>query len=439
MVLPPQTSTPYLLTTLPAKAPLQDAMVGLKLNQLRTPALIIDRSRFAENCAKMHDKAKAFGSSFRAHVKSHKTMEGTRLQLVSSSGKSSTTIVSTMQELWQLLPLFEEGIATDVLYALPLPLTLLSDLSSFQDRITPFGGQLLIMIDHPDQVKGLEEFEKVAALDPSYESKFKCFVKVNQGGNRAGIIPSDEVLPALISTILASPVLKLFGFYCHAGNAYASTCCEDAHSYLETEVECADGAGRMATSLLAELSPSLQSKYKDTRWVLSVGSTPTAHSAGTEEDGKRAELSGDLELHAGNYPLLDLQQLSTGLATLPSVGCSVISTVISSYDLRSEKMCDAGCIAMSKDVGPEKGLGRVLNLDETTTGWRLGRVSQEHGLLVKNDKEGEAKALEIGQKIRIVPQHACITLAAYPFYYIVDSSEEDADTVVDVWVPWKGW
>lgn len=104
-----------------------------------------------------------------------------------------------------------------------------------------------------------------------------------------------------------------------------------------------------------------------------------------------------------DYPLLDLQQLSTGLATLPSVACSVISTVISSYDLRSEKMCDAGCIAMSKDVGPEKGLGRVLNLDETTTGWRLGRVSQEHGLLVKNDKEGEAKALEIGQKIRIVP------------------------------------
>ena len=41
-------------------------------------------------------------------------MEGTRLQLISSSGTSSTTIVSTMQELWQLLPLFEEGIATDV-------------------------------------------------------------------------------------------------------------------------------------------------------------------------------------------------------------------------------------------------------------------------------------------------------------------------------------
>lgn len=48
MVLPLQTSTPYLLTTLPDKAPLQEAMVGLKLNQLRTPALIIDRARFAE-------------------------------------------------------------------------------------------------------------------------------------------------------------------------------------------------------------------------------------------------------------------------------------------------------------------------------------------------------------------------------------------------------
>lgn len=79
------------------------------------------------------------------------------------------------------------------------------------------------------------------------------------------------------------------------------TCCEDAHSYLETEVECADKAGRMATELLAKLSPSLQSRYEGTRWVLSVGSTPTAHSAGTEEDAKRSELSGDLELRSSFF------------------------------------------------------------------------------------------------------------------------------------------
>ena len=82
-------------------------------------------------------------------------------------------------------------------------------------------------------------------------------------------------------------------------------------------------------------------------------------------------------------------------------------------------MCDAGCLAMSKEVGPEKGLGRVLDLDGDAgdadgwgeTGWRLGRVSQEHGILVRDEERIGAKealpigrdGLEVGVKVRIVP------------------------------------
>lgn len=46
MPLPSQTRTPYSLTTLPDKEALVQAFVGTKLEELRTPALIIDRTLF---------------------------------------------------------------------------------------------------------------------------------------------------------------------------------------------------------------------------------------------------------------------------------------------------------------------------------------------------------------------------------------------------------
>ena len=92
---------------------------------------------------------------------------------------------------------------------------------------------------------------------------------------------------------------------------------------------------------------------------------------------------------------------------------------------------------MSKDTGPSGSFGEVLD-----SSWKLGRVSQEHGILTRDSvgtPEGQ-EALRVGQVIQIVGQHACLTLAAHPWYYIVDSEDEgDAKTVQDVWVPWKGW
>ena len=90
---------------------------------------------------------------------------------------------------------------------------------------------------------------------------------------------------------------------------------------------------------------------------------------------------------------------------------------------------------MSKDTGPSGGFGDVVGEGE---GWRLIRVSQEHGILAKI--KSNAPTLRIGQQIEIIGQHACLIAAAYPWYYVVDSSlKESSDTVVDIWIPWKGW
>jgi D-serine ammonia-lyase len=126
------------------------------------------------------------------------------------------------------------------------------------------------------------------------------------------------------------------------------------------------------------------------------------------------------------------------------VAQKVLATVISYYpgrgvDGTDEAMCDAGALAMSKDTGPSGTFGEVIGKS-----WLLGRISQEHGTLVKkgatDSSAGDDDTLRVGEVVEIVGQHACLTLAGHPWYYIVDTGVPGGGRIVeDVWVPWKGW
>jgi len=173
--------------------------------------------------------------------------------------------------------------------------------------------------------------------------------------------------------------------------------------------------------------------------VLSVGSTPTAHAASAETKAKLSSLlHGSLELHAGNYPMLDLQQEHTSLIDRSKVAQRVRVTVASYYPGRGangtdEALVDGGAIAFSKDTGPSGTFGEVIGMD-----WKLGRISQEHGTLTRTGPVGNEQ-LKLGDKLEIVGQHACLIAAAYPWYYIVDGDVREGKEIVDIWVPWKGW
>ena len=74
-----QTATPYSLLQLPSKEALCAEFVGKSLDALRTPAFIVDRATFAENCAKMHLTAKQWDATFRGHLKTHKVRAFARM------------------------------------------------------------------------------------------------------------------------------------------------------------------------------------------------------------------------------------------------------------------------------------------------------------------------------------------------------------------------
>ncbi|KAI0308238.1 putative serine dehydratase domain-containing protein [Multifurca ochricompacta] len=428
-----QSKTPFQFVSRPQKSALVAEFIGKQLQELRTPALVIDRAVFAKNCAKMHANALGYGAEFRAHLKTHKTVEGTRLQLLSDSAMTHAVVVSTLMEAWEVVKssLVSDGIVKDILYGLPVAINKIADLSELWDEAAKNGAIIRLLVDHPKQIEALEHFEKTRPVG----RKWSVFVKVDMQQKRAGVVPGSPGFESLVKDIHASLGVSLYGFYCHAGNSYASISPSEASSFLSSEVEAVNEAARLALDLISGWSSGNRPRF-----VLSIGSTPTAHSASAETRAQlQSLLYGTLELHAGNYAMLDLQQLNTGLIGRESISQKILATVISYYPGRGangtdEALCDAGGIAMSKDTGPIEGYGEVIGKP-----WKLGRISQEHGVLTRTS-DSESGVLEVGSMIEIIGQHACLIAAAHPWYYITDSSSDLGNqVVVDIWIPWKGW
>ncbi|KAF5314150.1 hypothetical protein D9611_006780 [Ephemerocybe angulata] len=414
------------------QAKLKEEYVGKSVDDIPTPAFIIDRHVFEENCGAMIKKAEEWGAGFRAHLKTHKTAEGTRYQLDTKEGSTKAVVVSTIKEAWEVWNsgLVKEGLVNDILYGMPIAKNKIAPLTALWKEMEPYQGVVRLLLDHPQQVRFLEE----AQTSGGPQKRWSAFVKINGGQNRAGVAPGSPELEELLSAVLESKSISLHGFYAHAGNSYASTSLSEAKSYLSSEVQMVNDAASFA---LQKYSKALEGGEHTRPFVLSVGSTPTAHASGSEaRELLKQVLHGDLELHAGNYPLLDLQQQHTTLIDYSRVAQRVHATVVSYYPGRGkagedEALIDAGAIAFSKDTGPSGTFGEVIGKP-----WQLSRISQEHGLLTCTNPSDPRGKLEIGESVDIIGQHACLIAAAYPWYYIVESGGNE---IVDIWVPWKGW
>ena len=126
--------------------------------------------------------------------------------------------------------------------------------------------------------------------------------------------------------------------------------------------------------------------------------------------------------------------------------------VTSVYNERSkpEALVSAGSLTMGREpckaypgwgiLTPYLGNSSAKHIydEQEKTGWIVGRVSQEHGILTWEGERGECNELTIGDKVMVWPNHACVAGAGFGWYVVVDS-DGDSEKVVDVWVRWRGW
>lgn len=414
-----------------------DAYLGKSVSELPTPSCIINRTTARTNCESMLRNAAALRVPFRAHIKTHKTIEGLRLQM--GEAGHGRVIVSTVMEAYSILPVVKEGLVRDVLYGLPLAPSRLPELLELKKLVPTFR----LMIDSEDQLQALQR-HGVPAGEGS--GKWSIFIKVDCGTHRAGLPVSSDALEALIKAALSpdmAQIVDVYGFYCHAGHSYSDVSETSAKETLLSELRASSSAAALAKSFLETSSSS--SRVAQT-FVLSVGATPTAHasSALTHAELMALNLAGDVELHAGCYPFNDLQQFATGLVHPSCIAIRVTAEVVSLYHDRRELLINAGCIALSRESSRISGFGNVVKTvpgegDDERDEWYVTRVSQEHGILAsRRTTDVNVNQFSVGQRLLIVPQHACITGAGYPWYFIVDQDGLDAK-IVDIWIRFNGW
>ncbi|KAH8204926.1 hypothetical protein TruAng_000965 [Truncatella angustata] len=417
----------------------------------------------------MLQAVQALNVNFRAHVKTHKTSELALLQ-IGSDMHDVHLAVSTVAEIEHLLPtlcnLKESGRAINILYSVPLPPSQTSRVAQLARRLGP--GSITLLIDHPSHLKPLLVFRQEAGFPSG------VFLKVDTGYHRAGLPPSLLNKGGLIDEIVrleSEGDVYFVGLYSHSSLSYAGTTASEAMDALGSEINgCLDALNYNQASL-----------PKHHSIMISVGASPqvvaiqnfAGRNAGTSgptttleralEDISNFEIGGcqiTLELHAGVYSVMDMQQFST--RSINSLGhvdgevaLSVAAEVVSVYNdgerQKPEALLAVGTLGLGREpCASYKGwavVGRSQKCHKANGDSRMivERISQEHCViswdLADWPKEAQLPRLplEVGQTLRLYPNHACVTGAMYGHYFVVDSDILEPDIVQDVWVRASGW
>ena len=371
-------------------------MTQVNLRDVATPAFLVDRSIVQRNCDAMREKARASGVAFRPHVKTHKSVEIGRMQ---HGGAAGPITVSTLAEAEH----FARDGFRDITYAVPIApekLQRAADLAARVDRLS-------VLIDSERALHAIEEFGS------GHGVTFDVFLKVDCGAHRAGVDPENPDSARLAVAMARSENVRFQGLLTHAGHSYHA---RDAEELARIAAEEAASLTRFRALLAPEGLGETQR---------SVGSTPTAAVVErfTECD----------EVRPGNYVFFDAFQSTLGSCAIDDVAVSVLTTVVGSYPERNALIVDAGALALSKDTGPEHiiprfGFGLVCDADLRPLPMRIVALSQEHGKI-------ETKMhVPVGTRVRILPNHSCLTAAMFDTYHIIDRGR-----IVDQWRPARGW
>lgn len=369
----------------------------MRIESLRTPAALVDLEVFVRNCLRMATRAAAAGVTLRPHMKTHKCVDAARIQI----GESGAVTVSTLAEAEGFIASGFE----DVVYAFPLSIHRIPDAAELTQRAERFA----VLVDHPDTI---------AALDRS-QRPFEVFLEVDSGAHRSGVDPSGDRCVELARRIVDAPHLTFRGLLTHAGQSYAESTAEGILRVAETE-----------RRIMVDAAERLRSEGIEVNDV-SVGSTPSCAVA--------REWSGVTEIRPGNYAFFDLYQRAIGACQYEDIAQSVLATIVSIHPERREFIVDAGSLALSLDPGAthvegEWGFGIVFGLEsQVDPGVRVAKLSQEHGL-VRDTTDAGFDRWRVGDRVRILPNHSCLTAALYGSYQLTSAGE-----VVAEWIPLRGW
>ncbi len=375
------------------------------LETLETPCLVVDADRMERNITRLRTRLDTLGVSLRPHLKTAKSIEAAHKVMTTPQGPAT---VSTLKEAEQ----FAAAGVRDMIYAVGIAPDKLARVAEMRAR----GIDLMVVADNVEQAEAIAAASKAAGL------RIPALIEIDCDGHRSGVPPHDHARLLQIGEVLVAGA-ELRGVLTHAGDSYRGGGPEAQERFAEAERKAVVDAAQV---LRAAGLPCP---------VVSVGSTPTAHHA--------KDLTGVTEVRAGVFVFFDLVMAGIGICQVDDIALSVLATVIGHQREKGWIMTDGGWMSLSRDRGTAKqavdmGFGLVCDINgKTFSDIIVADVNQEHGIIaVRPGSNGRLPDLAVGDRVRILPNHACATAAQHGAYHVVRGASHDVEAV---WPRFGGW
>ncbi len=331
------------------------------IHDLETPSVLIDLDRLERNITRMAARAREDGIALRPHAKTHKVPEIGWMQM--KAGATGLSLAKTSEA-----EVFANHGFPDLFVAYPVVSP------SKADRLVSLSRRVKLRVG----VDSIEGATVLGAAATRAGEKLSVSLKVDSGFHRVGVAPEEAV--AIGMKIAAIPGLDLAAVFTHAGQSYHRVDPLDIRKDNATEaatvIEAAQGLRKAGVAIE----------------TVSVGSTPTSRFGFAHQ--------GITEARPGNYVYLDRTQVGLKTCTFDDCAMSILATVVS-VSGRERAVLDSGSKTLALDMTRPKpdGYGLVIGTES-----RLSGLSEEHGVVAV----AEGDAFKVGQRVRVLPNHACV-------------------------------
>ena len=358
--------------------------------EIDTPALVIDRSVLENNIKDVQHIADNNNVELRPHTKTHKMSRLARMQ--TEGGAAGITVAKVGEaEVMAKNGLDDIFIANQIVGGTKLR------------RIR----KLAETIDISFGIDALQHVDEIESVFEGSDKKAQVLVEIEVGENRSGVIEEDD-FKTLLEAMKNSDNVEFKGVFSHDGHTYKAADTSELKRLYEESTNRTVHFGRLAgeSGMTAE--------------TISIGSTPPV-MMGFEIP------QGVTEIRPGTYILMDAGQ-SGVIGTFDRVAGTVLTTIIS-QPAASRVITDVGAKGITKEtrdngITATTGLGLIKGYD----GVFIDSVFDEHAIIYDADF---SRQVEIGDKVRIIPNHICPVSNLHEKAYIVDNEAVVEEVEID--------
>lgn len=352
-------------------------MIGKRISQLPTPALLIDQDTVVHNLTKVSDMVRSAGKKLRPHIKTHKIPAFAKMQIDSGAVGICTAKVSEAEVM------AEAGIK-DILVANEIvgadKLIRLAKLAK-QAKIS-------VLADSIQTADWLGETAR------DYDVIFHVLVEVDTGDARCGALP--EFVPQIAKRISQWPNLHFAGLETFGGAVFH---CQGK----EEELRRAEALGITMKKVKSDVEAAGLTVEE-----VSVGGSP-AISLLVKEPLYT-------ELRPGVYIFNDAATVCRGAATYEECAATVLTTVIS-RPTGNRMVVDGGAKTFSYcRPGVVFGCRILHGVVKGNPSVCLSNLSEEHGVF---ETEEGLPDYCVGEKIQVLPAHICPVINLFNQAYLI--------------------